>query len=126
MHHHLNKHDYGSNKIKHYSERVELNAIKNGKMNNFAHDIRPETNELFCELDNEGYVKDINGVLQPRHYDAIRLSTEFENCVFTIEKSEIVLFEDKYGNLITYEVNGEEYIKAQIVYYLGNNYSELN
>ena len=112
--------------IKLNTTQRELNAIKNGKMNNFSHEIRPETNALFCELDNEGYVKDINGVLQPRHYDAIRLSTEFENCVFTIEKSEIVLFEDKYGNLITYEVNGEEYIKAQIVYYLGNNYSELN
>lgn len=112
--------------IKLNTTQRELNAIKNGKMNNFAHEIRPETNALFCELDNEGYVKDNNGVLQPRHYDAIRLSTEFENCVFTIEKSEIVLFEDKYGDLITYEVNGEEYIKAQIVYYLGYDYSKLN
>lgn len=104
----------------------ELNAIKNGKMNSFAHEIRPETNELFCELDDERYVKDIDGVLQPRHYDAIKLSTENESYVFTIEKSEIVLFEDKYGDLITYEVNGEEYIKAQIVYYWGNDYSKLN
>ena len=112
--------------IKLKATQRELNAIKCGKTNKFAHEIRPETNALFCELDNEGYVKDIDGVLQPRHYDAIRLSTEHENCVFTIEKSEIVLFEDKYGDLITYEVNGEEYIKAQIVYYLGNDYSKLN
>ena len=104
----------------------ELNAIKNGKMNCFAHEIRPETIELVCEVDHEGDVKDIDGVLQPRHYDAIRLSTEYENRVFTIEKSEIVLFEDKYGDLITYEVNGEEYIKAQIVYYLGDDYLKLN
>jgi hypothetical protein len=104
----------------------ELNAIKNGKLNSFAHEIRPETNALFCELDEDGYVRDIDGVLQPRHYDAIKLSTEHENRVFTIEKSEIVLFEDKYGDLITYEVNGEEYIKAQIVYYLGDDYLKLN
>lgn len=107
------------------TQRV-LNAIKSGMTNVFAHEIRPDTNALFCELDDEGYVKDVDGVLQPRHYDAIRLSTEYENCVFAIEKSEIVLFEDKYGDLITYEVNGEEYIKAQIVYYLGIDYSELN
>ena len=42
--------------IKLNTTQRELNAIKNGKMNNFAHEIRPETNALFCELDNEGYV----------------------------------------------------------------------
>ena len=112
--------------IKLNTSQRELNAIKSGKSNKFVHEIRPETNELFCELDEDGYVKNIAGVLQPRHYDAISLSTGHESCVFTIEKSEILLFEDKYGNLITYEENGEEYIKAQIVYYLGNNYYELN
>lgn len=112
--------------IKVSTTQRELNAIKSGKTNIFAHEIRPETNALFCELDEDGYVRDINGVLQPRHYDTIRLSTEYENCMFTIEKSEIVLLEDKYGNLITYEANGEEYIKAQIVYYLGDDYFKLN
>ena len=43
--------------IKLNTTQRELNAIKCGKTNKFAHEIRPETNALFCELDNEGYVK---------------------------------------------------------------------
>ena len=95
-----------------------LNAIRSGKADCFMREIRPETNALFCELDEEGYVKDIDGVLQPRQYNALKLSTEQDSCIFSIEKAVIELFEDRYGKLITYEVGGEEYIKAQIVYYL--------
>lgn len=96
----------------------ELNAIRSGRANCFMREIRPETNALFCDLDDEGYVKDIDGVLQPRQYNALKLSSGQETCIFSIEKAVIELFEDRYGELITYEVGGEEYIKAQIVYYL--------
>lgn len=96
----------------------ELNAIRCGKAKCFVREIRPETNAVFCDLDDEGYVKDIDGVLQPRQYNALKLSTEQDTCIFSIEKAVIELFEDRYGKLITYEVGGEEYIKAQIVYYL--------
>lgn len=99
------------------NQRV-LNAIRCGKTNCFVREIRPETNAVFCDLDDEGYVKDIDGVLQPRQYNALKLSTEQDTCIFSIEKAVIELFEDRYGKLITYEVGGEEYIKAQIVYYL--------
>ena len=95
-----------------------LNEILNGKTKIFTHEIRPETNSLFCDLDEEGYVIDIDGVLQPRHYDAQKLSTGQRSHYFAIGKAEIELFSDRSGKLITYEVNGEEYIKAHIVYYL--------
>lgn len=101
-----------------------LNAIKNGRTKKYTQDIRPETNSLFCELDNEGYVKEIDGVLQPRHYDVLRLSTEKDTCLFAIEKAEIELVKDKYGNYVTYEVDGEEYITAHIIYILGNGIKE--
>ena len=95
-----------------------LNEIRRGKNNVFTHEIRPETNSLFCELDEEGYVKEIKGILQPRKYNALKLSAEEDTCWFSIEKAEIELFEDRFGNLITYKVNGEEFLKAQIIYYL--------
>lgn len=104
--------------IKLKATQREMKAIKCGKTNKFAHEIRPETNALFCELDDEGYVIDANGVLLPRHYDALKLSTEQSSHWFAIEKAEIELLSNRYGKLITYEVNGEEYIKAQVVYYL--------
>ena len=101
-----------------------LNAIKSGRTKKYTQEIRPETNSLFCELDNEGYVKDIDGVLQPRHYDALRLSTDKDTCLLAIEKAEVELIKDKDGNYVTYEVDGEEYITAQIIYILGNDIKE--
>ena len=101
-----------------------LNAIKSGRTKKYTQEIRPETNSLFCELDNEGYVKDIDGVLQPRHYDALRLSTDKDTCLLAIEKAEVELIKDKDGNYVTYEVDGEEYITAQIIYILGNDINE--
>ena len=105
------------------NQRV-VNAIRSGKINYFIREIRPETNALFCELDEEGYVKDVDGVLQPRQYKALKLSNGQDSYIFSIEKAAIELFEDRNGKLITYEVDGKEYIKAQIVYYLNGELQE--
>lgn len=104
--------------IKLGTNQHRLNELISEKTNIFTHEIRPETNSLFCDLDEEGYVIDIDGVLQPRHYDALRLSSGQRAHYFAIGKAEIELFSNRSGKLITYRVNGEEYIKAQIVYYL--------
>ena len=95
-----------------------LNEIISGKTNIFTREILPETNSLFCDLDEDGYVIDVDGILQPRHYDALKLNAGQSSHWFAIEKAEIELFSNRSGNLITYEENGKEYIKAQIVYYL--------
>ena len=100
------------------TNQVIFNDIKSKKVNIYTQEIRPETNSLFCELDDEGYVKEIDGILQPRRYNKLNLSTDKESCIFNIKESRIELFEDENGELITYEENGVEYIKAQIVYYL--------
>lgn len=101
------------------TQRV-LESIKSRKSEIFIQEIRPETESLFCKLDADGYVEEIDGVLQPRHYDALKLFSKHETCIFEIRNAEIELLVDKDNKLITYEVNGEEYIKAQIVYYLGD------
>lgn len=100
------------------TNQMIFNDIKSKKVNIYTQEIRPETNSLFCELDDEGYVKEIDGILQPRQYNKLSLSTDKESCIFNIKESRIELFEDENGELITYEENGVEYIKAQIVYYL--------
>lgn len=100
------------------TNQVIFNDIKSKKVNIYTQEIRPETNSLFCELDDEGSVKEIDGILQPRRYNKLSLSTDKESCIFNIKESRIELFEDENGELITYEENGVEYIKAQIVYYL--------
>lgn len=98
-----------------------LDAIKAGEVREYAREIRPNTQKKYCELDEEGYVKDIDGVLQPRKYDVVQFKCGHETYACKIENAYIELFEDDNGELITYEENGEEYIAAQVVYVLGEN-----
>lgn len=97
-----------------------LEALRDGGIKEYAREIRPNTQKKYCQLDEDGYVVDIDGVLQPRHYDVVQFSAGHESCAFKIEKAEIELFEDENGELITYTENEEEYIAAQVVYYLGD------
>lgn len=96
-----------------------LEAIKEGFLKEYAREIRPNTQKKYCDLDEEGYVKDIDGVLQPRKYDVVQFENKHEKCAFKIEESWIELLEDENGELVTYEENGEEYYAAQIVYKIG-------
>lgn len=96
-----------------------LDAIRHGEIKEYTREIRPNTQEKYCELDEEGYVKDIDGVLQPRKYDAVQFACGHETYTCKIEKSWIELFEDENHELIVYEENGEEYYAAQVVYSLG-------
>ena len=93
--------------------------LKAGLIRDYAREIRPNTQAKYCDLDEDGYVKDIDGVLQPRHYDVVTFLCGHDSVSFKIENAQIELFEDEHQNLITYTENGEEYIAAQIVYFLG-------
>lgn len=97
-----------------------LDAIKSGEVREYAREIRPNTQKKYCEMDDEGYVKDIDGVLQPRHYDMVQFKAGHETCTCKIEDAWIELLEDESGELVTYIENDEEYIAAQVVYELGD------
>lgn len=99
--------------------------IING-LEEFTREIRPETQDRYCEMDEEGYVKDIDGILQPRMYDVIQFVCFKESYTCWVKDAHIELFEDKNGKLITYMENDEEYIAAQIVYVLGEEISPEN
>ena len=96
-----------------------LAAIKAGGIKEYAREIRPNTMKKYCKTDEEGYCVDVDGVLQPRKYDVVQFLCGHESAAYRIDKAQIELFEDENGELITYEENGEEYIAAQIVYFLG-------
>lgn len=96
-----------------------LAALKNGEVKEYAREIRPNTQAKYCEMDEEGYVKDIDGVLQARKYDVVKFSYKHDSIAFAIDSAHIELFEDENHELITYEEKGEEYIAAQVVYKLG-------
>lgn len=87
-------------------------------------EIRPNSQSKYCELDEEGYVKEVEGVLLPRKYDAIKFLTgEYKGkrpfIIVEVKDAKIELFEDENHELVTYTYQGEEYIAAQVVYDLG-------
>lgn len=96
-----------------------LDVIRKGDIKEYAREIRPKTQEKYCEIDEDGYVKDIDGVLQPRHYDAVKFVCGHESYTCKIEKAWIELFENENHEFIIYTENNEEYLAAQVVYLLG-------
>ncbi|MEL5895911.1 ASCH domain-containing protein [Bacteroides sp. GD17] len=96
--------------------------IKGTKKQEFR-EIRPNSQAKYCELDNEGFCKEVDGVLQPRKYDAIRFFVGYNkdraSALVKVEGAKIELFEDEDGNLIEYKDKGESYLAAQVVYDLG-------
>lgn len=101
------------------TKKNTLDALREGRLRDYAREIRPNTMKKYCELDEEGFVVDVDGVLQPRKYDVVQFQCGHEACAFKIEDAQIELFEDESGELITYIENDEEYIAAQVVYSLG-------
>lgn len=87
-------------------------------------EIRPNTQKKYCELDEEGYCKEKDGVLIPRHYDAIKFLTGAYTgkrpwASVEVKDARIELVCDENGNNIAYEQDGEPYVEAQVVYELG-------
>ena len=105
--------------LKLQTKQHTLDAIKAGEVKEYAREIRPNTQKKYCEMDEDGYVKDIDGVLQPRKYDVVQFSVGHETYTCKIDDAWIELFEDENGELVTYVEAGEEYIAAQVVYELG-------
>ena len=101
------------------TKQQTLDAIMAGEVREYAREIRPKTQAKYCELDEDGYVKDIDGVLQPRKYDAVQFKCGHETFSCKIEDAYIELFEDENHELVVYQEAGEEYIAAQVVYTLG-------
>lgn len=100
-----------------------FDEILAGKKKQEFREIRPNTQKKYCELDEEGYCKERDGVLIPRHYDAIQFYVGYNkdraSALVEVKDARIELFEDENHNLIEYEYKGEPYLAAQVVYDLG-------
>lgn len=62
-------------------------------------EIRPNTQKKYCELDEEGYCKEEDGILIPRKYDAIRFYVGYNkdraSALVEVKDARIELFEDE-------------------------------
>ena len=86
-------------------------------------EIRPNTMRKYCQVDSDGFVKEVEGVIQPREYDAIQFYVGYapdrNSALVEIKDAEVSLLVDDDDNFITYLHDGEEYTAAQIAYSLG-------
>lgn len=100
-----------------------FDEILSGKKKEEFREIRPNSNRKYCDLDEDGYCKEVDGVLQPRRYDAIRFFVGYKkdraSALVQVTDARIELFVDENGDFIEYEQNGEPYLAAQVVYTLG-------
>lgn len=100
-----------------------LDDILSGEKNQEFREIRPTTQKKYCQLDADGYCVEKDGILQPRHYDAIQFFVGYSkgrtSALVEVKDAKIELFEDESHNLIEYTHQGEVYLAAQVVYNLG-------
>ena len=100
-----------------------FDEILSGKKKQEFREIRPNTQKKYCQLDAEGYCVEKDGVLQPKHYDAIQFFVGYNkdraSALVEVKGAKIELFEDENHNLIEYKYQGETYLAAQVVYDLG-------
>jgi len=105
-------------------KEIYFKQILSGEKKSEFREIRHNNVGRYCQLDKEGYVIDIDGVIQPIMYDTITFYTgayvgKRPKMIIKVEKAEAYVLEDENGELITYEVDGEEYFAAEIEYHLG-------
>ena len=86
-------------------------------------EIRPSSQTKYCEIDEEGFCKEVDGVFIPRKYDAIRFYVGYNknraSALVEVKDANIELFVDENDEFIVQVQNGEEYLMAQVVYDLG-------
>lgn len=88
-------------------------------------EIRPSSQAKYCEVDEEGYAVEKDGVIMPRKYDAIKFLTGAYNkgprpyMIVEVKDANIELFVNEKDEFIELEQNGVPYLMAQVVYDLG-------
>ena len=103
-----------------------FNNIASGQQKYFEKGIAPDKEELYCLVNEDGNMKEIDGVVQIRKYDAIQFINKIGTYTCKIENADVVFCEvgesDPLTSYNTKIVDGEYYDfeSASIVYYLGD------
>ena len=109
-------------------KRPYLEDILSGAKTKEYREIRPKNANRYVIQNPDA--EDEDQWLQPVKYDAIRFFNGYASnrpeVLIEITNSEIELSVYEYCEEITYEVDGQEYIEAQMVYTLGKVISKKN
>ena len=87
-------------------------------------EIRPSSLSKYCELDEDGFCVERDGIIIPRHYDRIKFLTGAYSgkrpyAIVEVKQADIELFVDENDEFIILNQGGVEYYAAQVVYTLG-------
>ena len=100
-----------------------FDEILSGAKTQEFREIRPSSQSKYCELDEEGFCKEVDGVFIPRKYDAIRFYVGYNknraSALVEVKDANIELFVDENDEFIELVQDGVPYLAAQIVYDLG-------
>lgn len=103
-----------------------FNDIVSGRQRTFEKEITLGKEGLYCLMNEDGTMKEINGIVQIRKYDAVQFINKIGTYTCKIENADVVFSEvgesDPIKSYNTKIVDGEYYDfeSASIVYYLGD------
>jgi hypothetical protein len=105
-------------------KQIFFDKILSGEKKTETRDIRPSNIHRYCQMDDDGYLLDADGYIQPIKYDTITLYTgsyrgKRPKLVVEVVDAEVFLLEDENGELYILEEDGIEYNPAIIEYNLG-------
>ena len=100
----------------------EFNSIVNCEKGEFVKEITPKNIKAFFVTNEDGTVKEINGIGQFKPYDAIEFLNGDNSYTCRINNADVVIFDDEYDIYIPYsELEDEDidYTDCMISYTLG-------
>lgn len=104
-------------------KQVHFDAILSGEKKQEFREIRPTTMNKYCQVDNEGFVVEKDGIVQTIKYDAIRFYVGYNKdratALVAVKNANVEVFIDENDEIITFDHEGETFTAAQIVYDLG-------
>ena len=100
----------------------EYNSIVNGKIGEFTKEITPKNLSTFFVTNEDGTVKEINGIGQFKPYDAIQFLNGDNSYTCLINNADLLIYDEESGEVIPYSKFEDEdidYTDGLIAYSLG-------
>jgi hypothetical protein len=120
----LSAHEENSMILKFTVNKETFKGIITGQIREFSDEITPKNLSMFFVLNEDGTVKEINGIPQLRKYDAILFTNKDDSYTCQINNADVMYMNPEYGNAIPYpkleEDEKVDYTDCFMEYVLGD------
>jgi len=101
-----------------------FNDIVSGRQTVFEKEILPKKLGLYCLLNEDGSMKERNGIVQLRKYDAIKFVNKMGTYTCKLEDADIEFVVVEDVEPIIYKKKVDDYDTMNVVYYLGKEINQ--